>query len=40
MNEVGVDPGIDHLMTMKLINDIKKEGGKLYQNFFFFFFLN
>jgi len=28
MNEVGVDPGIDHLMTMKLINEINKEGGK------------
>lgn len=29
LNEVGVDPGIDHLMTMKLINEIKNEGGKL-----------
>lgn len=29
MNEIGVDPGIDHLSAMKVINEIKDEGGKL-----------
>lgn len=29
MNEVGVDPGIDHLSAMKVIDDIKSKGGKM-----------
>lgn len=29
MNEIGVDPGIDHLSAMRLIDKIKEEGGKL-----------
>lgn len=29
MNEVGVDPGIDHLSAMKVIDDIKHIGGKM-----------
>lgn len=28
-NELGVDPGIDHMSAMRVINKIKKEGGKL-----------
>lgn len=29
MNEIGVDPGIDHMSAMKVIDDIKDRGGKL-----------
>jgi saccharopine dehydrogenase-like NADP-dependent oxidoreductase len=29
LNEIGVDPGIDHMSAMKMINLIKAEGGKL-----------
>ncbi len=29
MNEVGVDPGIDHISAMKVIDDIKSKGGKM-----------
>lgn len=29
MNELGVDPGIDHMSAMKIIDDIKQKGGKL-----------
>lgn len=29
MNEIGVDPGIDHLSAMRVINHIKEEGGGL-----------
>ncbi len=29
MNECGVDPGIDHMSAMQMINKIKAEGGKL-----------
>lgn len=29
MNELGVDPGIDHMSAMKLINDIRKEGNEV-----------
>jgi saccharopine dehydrogenase-like NADP-dependent oxidoreductase len=29
MNEIGVDPGIDHLSAMRVINDIKEKGGEL-----------
>ncbi|MBN2681895.1 MAG: saccharopine dehydrogenase NADP-binding domain-containing protein [Bacteroidales bacterium] len=28
-NELGVDPGIDHMSAMKIIDDIRKKGGKL-----------
>ena len=27
LNEIGVDPGIDHMSAMKVIHDIKEEGG-------------
>lgn len=27
MNEIGVDPGIDHMSAMKIINEIKERGG-------------
>lgn len=29
VNEIGVDPGIDHLSAMKVIDRIKNEGGKI-----------
>lgn len=29
MNELGVDPGIDHMSAMKLINEIKADGGEI-----------
>lgn len=29
MNEIGVDPGIDHLSAMRIINQIKENGGEL-----------
>lgn len=29
MNEIGVDPGIDHMSAMQVINRIKDEGGKI-----------
>jgi saccharopine dehydrogenase-like NADP-dependent oxidoreductase len=29
MNEIGVDPGIDHMSAMKIIDEIKENGGEL-----------
>lgn len=29
MNEIGVDPGIDHMSAMQVIDRIRKEGGKM-----------
>jgi len=29
LNEIGVDPGIDHMSAMKVIDEIKAKGGKL-----------
>jgi len=29
LNEIGVDPGIDHMSAMKIIDEIEKEGGKI-----------
>jgi len=29
MNEIGLDPGIDHMSAMKVINEIKGKGGKM-----------
>tara|TARA_R110002072_G_scaffold251518_2_gene410397 strand:+ start:33056 stop:34417 length:1362 start_codon:yes stop_codon:yes gene_type:complete len=29
MNEIGVDPGLDHMSAMKVIDEIQKKGGKL-----------
>jgi saccharopine dehydrogenase-like NADP-dependent oxidoreductase len=29
MNEMGLDPGIDHMSAMKVINQIKEKGGKV-----------
>lgn len=29
MNEVGLDPGIDHMSAMKIMDEIKSEGGKI-----------
>lgn len=29
MNEIGVDPGIDHMSAMKIIDEVKAQGGKI-----------
>lgn len=29
MNEIGLDPGIDHMSAMKVLDEIKEEGGKV-----------
>jgi saccharopine dehydrogenase (NADP+, L-glutamate forming)/spermidine synthase len=29
LNEIGVDPGIDHMSAMRVIDDVKKRGGKV-----------
>ena len=29
MNEIGLDPGIDHMSAMKIIDEIKEKGGKI-----------
>ncbi len=29
MNEIGLDPGIDHMSAMQIINDIRADGGKM-----------
>ncbi|KGO79914.1 saccharopine dehydrogenase family protein [Flavobacterium beibuense] len=29
MNEIGLDPGIDHMSAMKVINEIREQGGKV-----------
>ena len=29
MNEIGVDPGIDHMSAMKVMDEIRSEGGEL-----------
>jgi len=29
LNEIGVDPGVDHLSAMKVIDEIRKEGGEM-----------
>ncbi|MFH1748424.1 MAG: saccharopine dehydrogenase C-terminal domain-containing protein [Planctomycetota bacterium] len=29
LNEVGVDPGIDHMSAMRIIHDVEKRGGKV-----------
>ena len=29
MNEIGVDPGIDHMSAMKVIDEIREKGGKI-----------
>lgn len=31
INEIGVDPGIDHLSAMKLLDEIRESGGKMLQ---------
>lgn len=32
MNEIGLDPGIDHLYAVKTINEVHNEGGKVTMN--------
>ena len=29
MNEVGLDPGIDHMLAMKCIDEVHSQGGKV-----------
>ena len=29
MNEIGLDPGIDHLYAVRTIDEVHKEGGKV-----------
>ena len=29
LNEIGVDPGIDHMSAMKVIHDVEKKGGRI-----------
>jgi saccharopine dehydrogenase-like NADP-dependent oxidoreductase len=29
LNEIGVDPGMDHMAAMKVINDVKRRGGRI-----------
>ncbi len=29
MNEVGVDPGIDHLLAIQCFEDVQEKGGKV-----------
>jgi len=29
LNEIGVDPGLDHMSAMKIIDELKKQGAKL-----------
>jgi saccharopine dehydrogenase-like NADP-dependent oxidoreductase len=31
MNEIGLDPGIDHMSAMKVIDEIREKGGKMIQ---------
>lgn len=31
MNEIGVDPGIDHMSAMRVLDEIKEQGGKMLQ---------
>lgn len=31
MNEIGVDPGIDHMSAMRVIDEVKEAGGKIVQ---------
>ena len=33
LNEIGVDPGIDHMAAMRIINNVKKKGGTI-QSFY------
>ena len=35
LNEVGVDPGVDHLYAIKTINDVHSKGGKVSERPFF-----
>ena len=30
MNEIGLDPGIDHLYAMKIIDEVHAQGGKVF----------
>ena len=36
INEIGLDPGIDHLYAIKTISEVHEKGGKVKSSFFFF----
>ena len=38
MNEIGLDPGIDHLYAVKTISEVHEKGGKEDTIFFYLFF--
>ncbi len=29
LNEIGVDPGIDHMSAMRVIHEVQRRGGKI-----------
>lgn len=31
LNQLGLDPGIDHLATMKIVHEVEQQGGKIVQ---------
>ena len=33
MNEVGLDPGIDHMLAMECFDDVREEGGKVWPGY-------
>lgn len=33
LNEVGVDPGVDHLKAVKAVSEIHEKGGKVWMSF-------
>ena len=35
MNEIGLDPGIDHLYAVKTISEVHEKGGKVDTIFFY-----
>ena len=34
MNEIGLDPGIDHLYAVKTIDEVHAQGGKVFTSSF------
>ena len=38
MNEVGVDPGIDHMLAMQCFDEVQQAGGKVCKRNFYSFF--
>jgi hypothetical protein len=36
MNEAGLDPGIDHMLAMQCIDQVREHGGKVVINYLFY----